>query len=293
MDSNKTFLELWQEFKQFASWLTSSRAPQRFQDFRGSCLRMGLKVISIPLPNDTRVQGLIMTIQALMRCKWAMDHYVALTIKSDAKFKKRYPEEDKWELLAQYEGILTPLKQVAFSLQSDEPGASSAALLEIYCSYFTATTMCYKLSDKYGGVACLTIKKGSERQWDARTAIDDLDEFRDTIKFDDLKPGPRLLIRRILAEYKHYLMDHDEDSIKAVCCNPLLANVFENMFVQFGVFDQDNVRTCRQIIIKDMVAKFSNKHMSRIGAALAKQNTNERNELDSAEEDNTLPKTVK
>ena len=297
MDSNTEFLELWQIFKQFASWLTSKKSPKRMRKFREACIAMGMKIVSIPLPNDTRVAGLILTIQALLRCKFVMDAYSTLTgFRSDPKFKKLYPEEKEWKLLAQYEGILAPLKQVSMSLQSDEPGASSAALLEIYCAYFQATTM-RSDSKEYGGVSCLNVSSGAETQWDARDTMDDLDRLRDPILYKDLEAGPRHLIRRIIAEYKHYLFHRDEDGIKAVCANPLLGNVYENMFVNFGVFDQDTVKECRRIIIKDMVAKFSNKSVSQIGLALSKQGATGRegDDIENVEEQAMSPsrKTIR
>ena len=276
MDSNDTFVELWQVFKQFAAWLTCKKAPHRFKKFRDSCIQMGFTIIKIPMPNDTRIAGLVLTIQALLRCMWAMRHYVTLTIKSDDKFKARFPTEDKWELLAQYEAVLGPLKQICMSLQSDAPGASSAALLEIYCSYFRSTCMRKEEVGKFSGVDVLNVSDVN-RTWDARSSMEDLEEFRDTKQYQELEPGPRLLIRRVIAEYKHYLLHYDDDSIKAVCCNPLLANVYENMFVHFGVFDQDTVKECRRIIIRDMVSKFSNKQVSRIGAAMSRQDKSQSN----------------
>ena len=271
MDSNPSFIEFWFIFKKFSAWLMSSKAPRRFQNFRENCESYGCQVIKIPLPNDTRVGGIVLSLETLARLKWAMDQYALLAAGSDPKFAKLYPSEEDWQLLSQYEGILSPLKQVAMTLQSDAPGASSAALLEIFCSYFQATTMSLPPNGENSGVSCIKLAKGSPDQWDARLSIDDLDTFRDTVEFDDLLPGPRLLVRRIISEYKHYLVHRDHDGLKAVCCNPLLANIYENMFVNFGIYNMDTVKEGRRIIIQDMVDKFSNTRVSTIGAAMAAQ----------------------
>ena len=52
----------------------------------------------------------------------------------DDEFIKHYPSEEDWQLLAEFEGILAPLKQVSMSLQVDDPSASACSLLEIFTS---------------------------------------------------------------------------------------------------------------------------------------------------------------
>ena len=208
-----------------------------------------------------------MTKQALLRNKKMMDLYAKTAQKSDPKFAKRYPSEDKWKLLAQYEGILTNIKRVSMQLQTDDPGSNSASLLEIYTAFYHAQRM--RMEGEECGVGRL--RTDTEDFWDASLTMDDLDGKRDLIAYKDLEPGARLLVRRIIQEYRHYLFNRDPDALKAVCANPLLANVYADMFVNFGVYDQDSVKEGRQIFVQDMVDLHSNRSVSPIGASLANQ----------------------
>ena len=270
IDSNDSFCDLWSVFKKFASWLTSSKAPHRWERLKDGVKKFGGKIVLIPLPNDTRVGGLVLSIHNLFRDKPCMDEYCKTATLSDPNFKKRYPSEDEWLQLAQYEGILTNIKMVAMKLQTDDPGSNSASLLEIYTSFYHAQRM--RMEGPDCGVGCLLRPNKPQKYWDARKSIDDLDEARRAIPYKDLYPGPRLLVRRIIQEFRYYLYNRDPDALKAVGCNPLLANVYADMFVNFGVYDQDNVKEGRTIIINDMIDRFTNHRVSAIGAAMTSQN---------------------
>ena len=69
------------------------------------------------LPNTTRVGGCIITFHDLFRNKFVTDMYAKEKFEyKDDEFIKHYPSEEDWQLLAEFEGILAPLKQVSMSL---------------------------------------------------------------------------------------------------------------------------------------------------------------------------------
>ena len=265
VDSFPPFIDVWEKFKIFASWLCSAKAKQRFETFKRGAAKHGRKVVAISLPNETRVSGCVFTSHDLLRDKYAMDEYCRNAVKSDPQFKKLYPKAEEWELLSQFEGILNPLKGISLSLQTDEPGSSSASLLEIYTCKYEITQM------RNGVVRCVPMNVHYEDQWDASSTMKDLNKIRVKIPFDKLKKGPRDLIRRILEEFRTYLTKKDEDGLKALCSNPLLVGLYADLLVGLDAYDEESVKEVRRLFIEDMVKQFTNTQYSKIGAMMAKQ----------------------
>ena len=268
IDSFPEFCELYGKFKKLAGWVTSKHAFHRWEKLKKKAEELGFTLILIPMPNDTRVGGCVILIQALLRNKWFFDLYVLTSKLSDPTFVSLYPTQDEWDLLAQYEGILSPLKAVALQLQTDEPGASSATLLEIYLSHFKTERM------RMSKVSCVPVNEADleeDEKWDASAPMSELNALRIGVSYNELGDGPKKLIRRILHEYRIYLLDTDEDALKAVCCNPMLANIYDDMFQSLAMFDSEKVRKARRIFLDDMMSKFSNAKASPLGALLEKQ----------------------
>ena len=69
--------------------------------------------------------------QGLLRNKWAMDVYKNLPCVDDT-FTKKYPSQDEWQQLAEYEAVISPIQKCAISIQTDDPASNSWTLLEIY-----------------------------------------------------------------------------------------------------------------------------------------------------------------
>ena len=130
--------------------------------------------------------------------------------------------------------------------------------------------------------------------WDATKNMDDLDEQRKPIAFEDLHSTSRKLIRRVIKEYKTYVLEEkDEDAEKAMCCNPLLANIFEGLFKDLDAYDDDDISRVKTMFVEDMVAKFSNKQVSRLGTVFAKQTGNSGGTTDSTPTTNSSAKPKK
>ena len=265
IDSFPAFVDAWQVAKEFASYLCSRKAYHRFEKFKSVVSSLGWVVVSIPLPNDTRVGGCVLSMETLLRILYPMKEYASKAVESDPHFITLFNKID-WTLISQFEGILHPLRGVSLSLQTDDPGSGSASLLEIYTCRFLIKHM------RTGVVGCLPTNLNYGQQWDASITMKELDEKkRKKVKFEKLEKGPRDLIRRILKEYDSYLTNKDEDGLKAMCANPLLVNVYEEHLVELGAYNEDEVKEIRRLFVEDMVKQFTNKKVSQIGALIAKQ----------------------
>ena len=95
----------------------------------------------IPLPNKTQVAGAQLMFQGLLRKKWGMDVYKNLP-GVDNTFAKKYPSQDEWQQLAEYEAVISPIQKCAISIQTDDPTTNSWTLLEIYLAKHEIARMC-------------------------------------------------------------------------------------------------------------------------------------------------------
>ena len=75
-DEFPEFVDVYKKFHKFASWLMSSKARSRFDDFRKYAQSINMVVIEIPLPNLTRVGGCVILFQALLRLRFVFELYV-------------------------------------------------------------------------------------------------------------------------------------------------------------------------------------------------------------------------
>ena len=50
----------------------------------------------------------------------------------DDTFAKKYPSQDEWLQLAEFEAVISPIQKCAISIQTDDPATNSWTLLEIY-----------------------------------------------------------------------------------------------------------------------------------------------------------------
>ena len=131
VDSNPSFIAIYNKFREFSNWLMNKVAKGRDNDFKTKSKENGKDMRGIPLPNKTWVAGAQLMFQGLLRNKWAMDVYMNLP-GVDNTFAKQYPSQDEWQQLAEYEAVILPIQQCAISIQTDDPATNSWTLLEIY-----------------------------------------------------------------------------------------------------------------------------------------------------------------
>ena len=69
--------------------------------------------------------------QGLLCNKWAMDVYKNLPGVDDT-FTKKYPSQDEWQQLTEFEAVILPIQKCAISIQTNDPTTNSWTFLEIY-----------------------------------------------------------------------------------------------------------------------------------------------------------------
>ena len=87
-------------------------AKGRYNDFKTKSKENGHDVQEIPLPNKTRVAGALPGV--------------------DDAFAKKYPSQDEWQQLAEYEADISLIQKCAIFIQTDDPATNSWTILEIY-----------------------------------------------------------------------------------------------------------------------------------------------------------------
>ena len=253
IDDNPSFREIYKIFLVFCAWLMSNRARQRFENLRDWAKNNGRVVIEIAMPNQTRVGGCGIMFHGCIRNKHAMDDYYNQCRDSDKEFRKRYPKEEHWKALSQFEAIISPLKTVSMTLQSDSPSSSAAALLEIFNSKHVISKM------KTDGVKVLIVNtEGNDNlpRWDARSTIDSLQSKRKKTAYDKLLPSAQLLIKRLLIEYRNYMEEgRDVDGEKAMLGHPFLCSIAPKILQHSKIYDERDVKRIRDQFVSDCVKR--------------------------------------
>ena len=256
VDTNIPFRALYKKFHKFSSWLMSKRCPARWSNFKNFCLHNNSVVVEIALPGDTRVAGVQIMFQSLIRIKWQMDDYASRTFAAGdthAEFKAQYPGQDEWVLLSEFEGILAPLQKFAMTLQSEEPGANSASLMEAYTMRHQVAKM------RTGTVSIISLEATDydiQSTWDGSVPLATLDKKRIEKKFEDLHDASRLLINRLFKEYQTYFMDSvDKSGEFGICSNPLLVDIVPKFFFFLSAFKATDTERMYKSFISDMTEK--------------------------------------
>lgn len=268
VDSNESFVKVYSKFFKFASWLMSKRSPSRFKRYRNWNIKHGRVVNDIPMPNDTRVAGCPIMFQGFLRDIWSLKEY-AEKGDGDAEWRTKFPTNEEWECLSQFEAVLGPLQSFSMLLQRDDPSANSAALIEAFFSRQEIMNM------RTSGVDCVPTKKENyslHEFWDGSATMDAIDSKRKVIVFEELHNATKTLINRLIKEYAAYfLKEKDTDAEKAILANPMLCFYAPEVLEHYKVYDltSDMPRLVGHFV-DDMVDKFSNKHHA-LGAAFAKQ----------------------
>ena len=166
-----------------------------------------------------------------------MDDYASpafLSGDTHTEFKSQYPKQDDWILLSEFEGILAPLQKFAMTLQSEEPGANSASLMEAYTMRHQVAKM------RTGTVSIISLEASDydiQSTWDGSVPLAVLDKKPIEKKYEDLHSASQLLIDRLFKEYQTYFMDTvDKSGEFGICSNPLLVDIVPKFFFFLSAF---------------------------------------------------------
>ena len=242
-------------------------AKGRYNDFKTKSKENGHDMREIPLPNKTRVTGAQLMFQGLLRNKWAMDIYKNLPGLDDA-FAKKYPSQDEWQQLAEYEAVISPIQKCAISIQTDDPTTNSWTLLEIYLARREIERMC---SSNAVVLSMDSTDYENNERWDASVPLRKLEKLRINKKFEDLMEPMQVLIHRILKEFhSNVSRDRNTHLEHLLCANPFLASHAVKILVFTNYYSQTDIDSMRHNFVSDMVEKFSGT-ISSIAAGIQKQ----------------------
>ncbi len=115
---------LWLKLKTALSYLTSKQAKKRFAKYTESYKEFG-KVLTLEVPNDTRVGGTKRMFESTLRSLHALKVYAF----SKEDFAKLLPTSDKWFQIAEYDAILNEVYRLSMSCQTDTAGYILIAFL--------------------------------------------------------------------------------------------------------------------------------------------------------------------
>ena len=130
-----------------------------------------------------------------------MDIYINLP-GVDNTFAKKYPSQDEWQQLAEYEAVISLIQKCAISIQTDDPATNSWTLLEIYLARCEIERM---HSSNAVVLSMNSMDYDNNERWDASILLRKLEKLSINKKFEDLMELMQLLIHRILKEFHSYM----------------------------------------------------------------------------------------
>ena len=234
--------------------LVMNKRTKKFEEIRQYAAKHNMVAIELPIPNSTRVNGCVIMFHGLLRMKFVFDSYYAKE-SPDNEFKRGYLTKQQWQAIAEFEAILAPLRHCAMTLQSDDPSSSAGSLLEIFgCKHGIE---CHKKE----GVRVLTVNPSDDnldfQRWDAKPTIEKLKGKRNKIQYANLLASSKVLINRLLREFRTYMMAGDDvHAENAICGHPFLCAMAPSVLQSISIYNANDVERLKKNFVTDMVTKF-------------------------------------
>lgn len=194
------------------SYLMDKKAKSRFKELRHlskSIFQCDAKVLEIP--NKTRVGGFHRMLESTLKSK-----QLIILAQSDTSFSDKFSrvslKKADFQLIAEFEGVLKPLKVLSMEHQRDIPGM-------IAFSWLSVAIVRKKL---FGDRATYKIVDVS-KVWKPSVKITDLP--RQSYTFGDLQETTKMLVERIEREMETYFPKPDDDQILAVVLHPVMVGL--------------------------------------------------------------------
>ncbi len=121
------FRDLYKKFHAMMSYLFDGKHKTRFRDYKAKLGEIHQNVISISLPNDTRIAGVHLLMKQGLRSCCALMYYAS----QDEKFKKKALSRMEWRLLAQFEAIIRAAMNFCFTLQGNRVEIAGEMILQL------------------------------------------------------------------------------------------------------------------------------------------------------------------
>jgi len=194
--------------KNLISQIMYKKDKSRFAEFQLISERTyNVQPVRLVTPNDTRVSGVHLMFQSLLRAKSLVQ-----ILPSASKFVAHYSpfiiDPDTWLIIAEFEAITKFTHELSMLLQHDDPGELAFSWMECYLCYSQ-----FKTKESSGYRVCDVTKT-----WLPNTSIDLLP--RVTMVYDDFTEVGRKFIDRLCSEMERYFPHPDTDQIIAVLLHP-------------------------------------------------------------------------
>jgi hypothetical protein len=154
------FRKPYDDLKKMIKYLFDNKS-KRYPAYQTMLRKQGEEVFRVPLPNSTRVGGVWLLIQGALRSKHTLAFYAA----KNSQFMKVTISQDKWVLMAQFEGIMRSGMRLCFEKQGDRVEINGELVLALIM-----TKINFAYEDTYDVVDVMDESK----EWRASSAFKDL-----------------------------------------------------------------------------------------------------------------------
>ena len=207
--------ELRDTCKTFASKIMDKKAKGRYLEYEQlSVQTYKVKPVKLKTPNDTRVSGVYTLFASLLRAKSLCQVLVGVSKYLDV-YSKCLIQPTDWQLIAEFESIMSLTHHLAMVSQSQEAGEIAFSWYEVaMCRYLLKSK-----ARKFKVIDC-------SHSWSPDISFENIPTVR--LAYEQLTTTSQKFIDRLIVEFDRYFPVPDTDQLVAMHLHPVIQkNCFE------------------------------------------------------------------
>lgn len=192
-------------------YIYSKQAKQRAINYQTRNSAIGQSTIRLGVDNDTRIAGTRRMYQHALRSRYTLPVYFS---QESTAIQAKYSLTDSdFEKIAEFEAVISPICDLAFSLQKDSRPTGSSSFMFITEAKVKMTKQAYPVVD-------VQFPVDDDLKWDASTLYKKLPMKQK--RSGDLGPEGQILHERLLVEMDRYFPQPDKFQLIAMFCDPVM-----------------------------------------------------------------------
>jgi hAT family C-terminal dimerisation region len=274
--------------RSLVNYLTSSKAKQRYVQYKSRNESQGKDVIKVSPDNDTRVGGTHRMYCDQLRSRWCVYEYF-LREKENVKAQWALTD-DEWELTAQYEAVMRDAVSLNFTSQIDSRPSIGSSWLHIARAKKEVSSNEFMVVDLDEDI--------QHTNWPATMPFKELP--RKTMTKDELDPLAARLHDRIMKELEAYLPNPDDDQLRAMLLDPIMITRGAPFLKIMDSTFSDYWESARELLVLDVLNELNIQaalehptSMSNVASNVASADTSDAPEPEAPWEESFYTRTMK
>jgi hypothetical protein len=185
----------------------TKKKKYRFKAYHDYCITLGMNVRRLELPNETRVSGIFLMYESLLRSRKSLMLFCSNSNESN-KYADLLLTENEWVQVAETYALLKVTNTLAMTSQKEGVNANTLSYYHVAMA-----------RNKIDIVTKLSVVDLNQ------TWLPDIDATKIPViskELNELLPETNELINRFKKEFRHYFPQPDGDQVMMMVFNPLM-----------------------------------------------------------------------